>query len=465
MSDLQLQDQLLQATIQDAGATNLNGANPLLSDLNSTGVSPDYASAYHTLQTLKLERDKLSTYLRPKHPKMVKIDEQIDHTKKLLDIFRQQSQGQRIAERETIRLRMTNIMESIKEWEAKAIKNNTLVAEADQLKANVQRYQDVYDRLMSLVQSVSISRNIDQETLAVQETASAPFHSFGRQWRVIKMSVVAGLGLGFGLILLLTLKDDRFNTVVEFNERLGDTVIGQIPDIQVLPGKAPLLLDEGENQYMLAESYRNLRSALLFMAVDGSRPKVVLITSALPNEGKSTVAANLAQALALSGSRVILVDCDLRKGVVHERMGLPRDPGITELLRGKVDLEQVIQIGSVANLSFICRGKSASESADLFLGVKFAQMLAWLREQFDYVLIDSSPVLATDEATTLAPMVDGTLLVVRSNYTGGKQVNEALDQLYQRQAKILGVVFNRANASSRSYQYYKYKEYQTVNEA
>ena len=73
-------------------------------------------------------------------------------------------------------------------------------------------------------------------------------------------------------------------------------------------------------------------------------------------------------------------------------------------------------------------------------------------------------MLATDEATTLAPMVDGTLMVVRSNYTGGKQVNEALDQLYQRQAKILGVVFNRANASSRSYQYYKYKEYQTANE-
>jgi capsular exopolysaccharide synthesis family protein len=252
--------------------------------------------------------------------------------------------------------------------------------------------------------------------------------------------------------------------VVEFNERLGDSVIGQIPDVQVLGGKAPLLLDDTEGQYMLSESYRNLRSALLFMGADGKRPKVVLITSALPNEGKSTVAANLAQALALSGSRVMLVDCDLRKGVVHERMGLQRDPGLTEVLRGKATLEQVIQTGSAANLSFITRGKSANDSADLFLTSAFSQVIAQLRERFDYVLIDSSPVLATDDATTLAPAMDGTLLVVRGNYTGGKQVSEALDQLYQRHARILGVVFNRADSAASSYHYYKYKEYHPVNE-
>jgi len=466
LSDLELQDRLLQATLRDFGtATNGADDNALPAALDSApGVSSGYATAYQTLQTLKLERDKLSQNLRPKHPKIMKLDEDIEHTKELLEVYMRENREQLAAQQQTLRLRMENITTSITEWEFKATQANTLIAEADQLKVNVQRLQEVYDRLMALVQNVDISRNIDQETLAILEPASDAWRSYGKQMRVLQAGAVAGLGLGLALVLLLTLRDDRFHSVVEINERLGDSVIGQIPDVPVLAGKTPLLLDEGESQHMLAESYRNLRSALMFMAVDGIRPKVLLITSALPSEGKSTVAVNLAQALALCGSRVVLVDCDFRKGVLHHRMGLLREPGLAEVLRGKAVLEQAIQTGSVPNLSFITRGRSASDSADLFLGVAFARVLAWLREQFDYVLIDSSPVLATDDATTLAPMVDGTLVVVRGNFTGGKHVSEALDQLSQRQAKILGLVFNRANSAASSYHYYKYKDYQTVNE-
>ncbi len=464
LSDLQFQDRLLQATILGASMSATNGSGGGALPTGSTSeVSSGYNAAQQTLQTLVLERERLSRYLRPKHPKMVKLDDQIDRTKKLLEIYVLQSQTQLVAERATINLKMNNIVDSIAEWEAKVTRVNALITQADLLKLNVQRLQDVHDRLQSLVDNVSISRNIDQESLAVLQFPTDARTSHERQKSVMKKGVMAGLALGMGLIVLLTFRDDRFNSVVEFNERLGDTVIGQIPDMQPVGGNT-LLLEEGENPYMLAESYRNLRSALLFMAVDGSRPKVVLITSALPSEGKSTVAANLARTLALSGSRVILIDCDLRRGVVHERMGLQRGPGLSEVLRGKAVLEQAIQTGSVPNLSFITRGKSTAESADLFLGVAFSQILAWLREQFDFVLLDSSPVLATDDATTLAPMADGTLIVVRGNFTGGKQVNEALDQLYQRQAKILGVVFNRANTSASSYHYYKYKEYQTSAE-
>ncbi len=467
LSDFQFQDRLLLATLLGAeiNATNGSAGDSLPAGLNpSSGVSSSYAAAQQTLQTLLEEREKLNRYLRPKHPKMVKLNEQIERTKKLLGIYVQESHGQLLAEREMLKLKMANIVDSIKEWETKVTRVNALIAQADQLKINVQRFQEVYDRLQSLVQSVQINRNIDQESLRILDPPSIAYTTHDRQWSMMKKGVMVGLALGVGLILLLTLRDDRFNSVVELNERLGDAVIGQIPDTQVIGENVPLLLEDGDNQYMLAESYRNLRSALLFMKVDGSRPKIILITSALPGEGKSTVAANLARTLALSGSRVLLMDCDLRKGVVHERMGLSREPGLVEVLRGKAVLEQAIQTGSVPNLSFITRGKSSAESADLFLGVAFAQILAWLREQFDYVLLDSSPVLATDDAATLAPMTDGALIVVRGNFTGGKQVNEALDQLYQRQSKILGMVFNRANTSASSYHYYKYKEYQPSNE-
>jgi capsular exopolysaccharide synthesis family protein len=219
------------------------------------------------------------------------------------------------------------------------------------------------------------------------------------------------------------------------------------------------LLELNDPRYMYAESYRSLRSALLFLRVEGERPKVLLITSAVPHEGKSTIAANLARTLALGGSRVLLVDADLRKGCLHEMMGMQCEPGLVELLHQPDNLDSVIQRDSLQNLAFLSRGNALGHSGDLFVGQAFDQVLARMRQQFDYVLIDSSPVFAADDATTLGPKADGTLFVVRGNFSSARQVREALELLHQRQAKVLGLVFNRADASARSYYYYKYADY------
>jgi capsular exopolysaccharide synthesis family protein len=195
------------------------------------------------------------------------------------------------------------------------------------------------------------------------------------------------------------------------------------------------------------------------MTLENDRPRVILVTSALPHEGKSTVAANLARALALGGSRVVLVDADLRQGVLNKRMGLPRDPGLSEALRAPGELESIIQTNCLPNLAFISCGSAVGHSGDLFLGSVFDELLARLRQQYDHVVIDSSPVFAADDATTLAPKVDGTLFVVRSGFSRTGPVREALGLLYQRNARILGVILNHTDASARSNYYYKYTDY------
>ena len=279
------------------------------------------------------------------------------------------------------------------------------------------------------------------------------------------MSGVGGLGLGLGLIGLIAFRDDRFTSLTEVAEKLGQNIVGQVPEVPCLKGGAPLpLLATDDGRHLFAESYRNLRSAILFMAVQGERPKVLLVTSALPNEGKSTVAANLARTLALGGSRVVLVDADLRKSVLHQLLGLQREPGLADVLQQPGDLEKAVQRDSSLNFAFIASGRASGNSGDLFLGPAFDKVLARLRQQLDYVLIDSSPVFAADDATTLAPRVDGTLFVVRSRFSSVRPVREALELLYQRQAKVLGVIFNQADASARSYYYYKYADYHGVTE-
>ena len=268
------------------------------------------------------------------------------------------------------------------------------------------------------------------------------------------------MAAGLGIVFLIAIRDDRFTSVTEVNSTLGDTVVGLLPEVSQEGGNIMPLLALNDPRHIYAESYRSLRSALLFLATEGERPKVLLIASAMPNEGKSTVAANLARTLSLSGSRVLLVDGDLRKGHLHHLLGLQSEPGLAELLYQTCEPDKVMQQDSLPNLTFIaCGGRYTGNPGDLFLGSGLDQILARWRQEFDYVLIDSSPLFAADDASCLAPKVDGTLFVVRSRHSSARAAREALELLAQRQARVLGVIFNGADTSGRSYYYYKYADY------
>ncbi|MBK5291386.1 MAG: polysaccharide biosynthesis tyrosine autokinase [Acidobacteriia bacterium] len=466
LSDLELEARLLSAAASNPPAALLTETDdsPAATGSKDTsvGASPEHQTAYKELELLKMQRQKLSRYLQPKHPKIVKLDADIERASKLIDIYQRQNQDQLAASRATIQMKIANVQLSIKEWEAKVILANSRMAEGDRLKLNVARNQSVFERLSMLVQNVGISRNIDQETLAILEPAGVPKRSYAQELSLLAVSTVSGVGLGLGIILLLVLRDDRFTSFSEIDEKLGEVVVCQVPEVTGLKLAEQLpLLEVNDERHAYAESFRSLRSALLYMTIESERPKVILVTSAVPHEGKSTVSANLARALAMGGSRVVLVDADLRKGVLHERLELQQSPGLAEVLTGADPLDKVIQTNSMPNLSFIASGRVIGHSGDIMLGAKFDQLLARLREQYDYVVIDTSPVFAADDATTLAPKVDGTLFVVRSRYSKAGPVREALGLLYQRNARVLGVIFNQTDSAARSNYYYKYAEYYT----
>jgi len=471
LSDYQLEFNLLatkelEADSGDAAATR--SKDTIFDSLNNSSsarsAAADRQSADKEIQLLKLERERLAKNLRPNHPKIIKLDQDITRSQRLLQVYHQQNQEQIAAAREALQIKIDSLTQAVKDWEDKIAAVNERVAVADSLKQNVLRNQGLYDRLTSLLQNVDISRNIDQETLTILEPASPAKRSYTQAKSMLTQSCIIGLGLGLGIIFLITLRDDRFNSMHEVTERFGDTVVGQVPDMPELAQPGPLvLLHDNDDRHMFAESYRNLRSALLYLTVDGKRPRVLLVTSAVPNEGKSTIATNLTRAIALGGSKVLLIDGDLRKGHIHDRLALKSKPGLHELLRQQGDFEPYVQPTDLPNLFFIARGSVCRNPGDLFLQPFFDNLLARLREKYDYVVIDSSPVFAADDSSTLAPKVDGTLFVVRNQFTHARAVREALELLFQRQARVLGLILNRADSTASNYYSYKYAEYYAVN--
>jgi len=461
LSDLELQKRLLTGSLSVAGDTNSNPdwasvANP---DSGPTAPGAERHNAYRELELLKMQRERLSENLRPKHPKIVKLDADIERAAGLLEIYQQQNREQLQASLRSIDVKMTNVQSSISEWEAKVITANTRIGEAERLRRSVERARKDCEDLELMVRNVGISRNIEMDTLSILEPASPPKRSYSQEVSLLALGLAGGLALGLALVVLIALRDDRFTSALEIGEKVGQIIVGQVPMVEAAKGAASnVVLQLDDPRHVYSESFRNLRSALLFMPGKTPSPKVLLVTSAVPNEGKSTVAVNLARALAFGGSHVLLVDADLRKGVLHKLIGLERGPGLAEALAGDRDSRTLVQSNCIPNLDFVGTGLIARHSGDLLLDARFDEMLKDWRAQYDYVLLDSSPVFATDDATTLAPKVDGTLFVVRNGFSRQGQVRQALEQLYLRNAQVLGVVFNQADHAESSY-YYKYAEY------
>ncbi len=425
--------------------------------LANYGPLAEYQRAKQQLQMLKAEREDFSRYLRPKHPTIVTLDEQINRGEKLIEAFRNQSVETLKTRRESIRLQIQNIEGVIKQWGEKALDLSRRVADFDKIKAKGERTKGQYDRLLANLRSVDVTKSVDQDTVTILDKAS-PAISI-RPGMVKIMSIGFGIGLLLGLIILFIMDklDDRISSFMEFGAHYPEHILGQIPTENMAGDLA--LLKHSDARHSLLESYRTLRSSLLFLPVEGARPKTLLITSAAPGEGKTTVASNLAIILAFSGARILLVDADLRRGRLHSLFGIPPEGGFAKVLQQRIPWADAIVKTNIENLSVLPRGKSLPHPAEHFLSKVTDQFLQDVYDQFDYILLDSAPVLVADDTLSLAPKIDGVLFVVRFAQSSARMGRRALDLLNHRQVNVLGLICNDVHLSEAEYGYGNYYQY------
>jgi capsular exopolysaccharide synthesis family protein len=204
-----------------------------------------------------------------------------------------------------------------------------------------------------------------------------------------------------------------------------------------------------------AEAFRTLRTNIQFSALD-DQVKTIVATSSQPSEGKSTIVSNLAITTAQSGKKVLLIDCDLRKPVVHKKLGLSNQEGLTSLLAREKKLEECIKTTEVPNFYVITSGPIPPNPAELLGSKKMKKLIEELSSVFDMILIDAPPVLAVTDAQILATLCDGVVFVASYGEADKHAVVRAKELIDKVGAKILGVIINKVPAEAKNYYYYNY---------
>ena len=443
------------ATTPGAQPTDEKAPGMAFSDVGPEG---DYLKAKQNVQLLKAERDTLAKDLRPKHPKILKLNDEITKQEKLIELYRQDTVEKLDTRRKSIGKQMENLQANIKEWEAKALDLSQRLAQFNRIKGKADRLKTLYERLTSNLKDVNVSQSVDSgDQISIMEMATAPISVRPGLLKSLLIGLGCGALAGIGILLLLDRIDDRMASFGEFQHQFSENVLGQIPK-EKTKGRVTLLQPD-DARHVFAESYRNIRSSIFFMPYEGPRPKTMLITSSVPNEGKSTISSNLAITMALSGARTLLIDGDLRRGALRESFGVSSKIGFSEVLKQEVHWQEVVVPTSYPNLFLLPRGKTLGQPSEHLLRDSTDALLREMYNHYDYIIIDSSPVLAADDSTSLAPKIDATLFVVRLSYTSARLTRKSLELLYNRQVNVPGVILNYVDTSLPEYYYYQYSEY------
>lgn len=302
-------------------------------------------------------------------------------------------------------------------------------------------------------QNIDLRLNTKADSSHVIEEAQVPSDPIRpKKPQNILFSGLLGIFLGLCLALLQELLDDRINSPEEAERVLRLPNLGHVPLVEE---EGLRLIRDISTFSPLMESYRSLRTNINFAAV-GSEMRSIVVTSSVPAEGKSTTAANLAMAMALDGKRVIIVDADLRRPSLHKLFRTDSSPGLTDVLVGTHEIEDVVRSSGVENVSVIPAGSPPPNPSELLGSARMGELIGRLQEIADVVLFDTPPTLAVADSVVLASRTDGVLLVIGYGETKKANSKKALDHLRRANARVLGTVLNRVEGPNSGYYYGKY---------
>lgn len=323
---------------------------------------------------------------------------------------------------------------------------NKLESDRDQLNDQKLSVMKDLQNAQSSLESQLASRS---RTFEIVDPAIVPVRPTNRNWvRIMLLAFAAALSAAVTAVLFIEYQDQTLRTAQQIEKALGLQVLGSIPlfDRDDASGLAERLIENEDSP--INDAFTALRTRLLF---SGSLHSIqtVLFSSASANEGKSTVCVNLASALALAGKRVCIIDADLRKPQQHRFFGEAKSPGLSDYVSRNESADQLLIETDIPGLHLIPAGEYGSNARDLLSSPLIGDLLESLKQRFDYVFIDSAPLLATSEPAVLSTFTDTTLIVTRSGKLTPTELDAAIDNVKRAGGSIFAIVLNGAKAPER----------------
>jgi capsular exopolysaccharide synthesis family protein len=425
--------------------------------------------------------DALNLY-GPNYPKVQRLAEQQKQVDDQLAAAQKTLVATTSEDYDTAKNRLAILQANLDQQKAEANEEAEKLVEYNILQNDANANKALYDGILEKLKEATITAGLRSSNIRIVDPALTPTSPSGPQrTRNILLALLVGLVGGIGLAIFREYLDNTVKSPDDVERLTGLPSLAVVPSLPNMNGHGGHLarvsgdadgaatpsggsrvelLAYVQPKSQISEAFRALRTSLLLSQAEHP-PQVILVTSALPREGKTTAAVNLAVTLAQLGDRTLLVDCDLRKPGVRRALNITggRDTGLSSYLAGVCSLEEVtMPHPTITNLSALTTGPVPPSPADLLSSHRMRDGIAELRRRFKFVVIDSPPIMAATDAVIISALTDGVLLVVRSGETPKEAFTRTRDLLAAVKGRLLGVVLNGVDSNAPDY-YYSYRYY------
>jgi capsular exopolysaccharide synthesis family protein len=416
---------------------------------------------------LKIQVAQLSTQFGPSYPKVAQLNSQMKEVDTQIQAELRKVTSRLRGDYMAALEREQMLHEAMEKQKQEANKLNESAIEYSLLKRDLESNRTLYEGLLERLKEAGVTAGLKSNNFRIVDAARKPtVPAEPNIPRNLTFALALGLTTGIGLAFVMEALDNTVRTpeqaqAISALPSLGmiplGSLIGEVgaPRLTVATSKEAVeLVTQARPQSQMAESYRALRTSLLLTSL-GAPPKVILVTSALPQEGKTTTSMNTAIVLAQKGSRVLLIDADLRRPSVHKALGMGPRTGLSNVLTGSAQLHQaIVRSTLIPTLYIMTAGTPPPNPAELLASSNMRDVLNELREQYDHIVIDTPPTLSVTDAVLLSTNADSVVLVIRSGQTTRQALRRARDLLVRVNARIAGVLLNAADLKSADYYYY-----------
>jgi polysaccharide biosynthesis transport protein len=427
---------------------------------------------------LRVAQAKLSASFKQGWPEFDQVTEQLNEAQNQLHSEKQKAFENARLEYHTALRREHLLIDALNTQKMEANSFNQNSIQYNILKRQVDTDKQLYDGLLQRMKEAEVSAGLKSSNIHIVDEAEPPNQAYKPKKLVnMVLALAAGLILGIGLAFFTERLDSSLKTPDDIDRYLSIPSLGIIPSHRSLihPSKHLLLSESSkgngksnsvelvthcEAHSILSEAYRNLRTSILLSPSNGHPPKLLVVTSSQQGEGKTTTSINIAITLAQAGGSVILLDCDMRKPRMHRVLNLIPDSGMSTFLSGLSEMPPLIQKTEIPNLHAVSSGRIPPNPAELIGSPRMKEGLSYLGHTFDYVIIDTPPVLSVTDARILGTMADGVILVIKGGATHREAARLTKRLLQEVHVRIIGTILNEVNILSADYSYYsKYYYY------